>query len=69
MDESAIQPGDIVRLKSGGPDMTIASIEDDGRIVCQWFYRGVLEQRSFSVPALLKVGRNQRGISAAPDGI
>ena len=36
--------GDVVRLKSGGPDMTVASIatEDDfhcskGDVSCQWF--------------------------------
>jgi uncharacterized protein YodC (DUF2158 family) len=29
--------GDVVILKSGGPLMTIHSIEGDGRIYCVWF--------------------------------
>ncbi len=31
-------PGDIVQLNSGGPAMTINSIDDDnGRLLCLWF--------------------------------
>jgi len=29
--------GDVVKLKSGGPKMTVKYIEKDGQIYCQWF--------------------------------
>src|ERR1700679_3703001 len=31
-----MEPGDIVRLKSGGPPMTVASIENEN-VCCFWF--------------------------------
>ena len=30
------KPGQVVRLKSGGPRMTVKEILPDGRVVCQW---------------------------------
>jgi len=30
-------PGDIVKLKSGGPDMTVCGEDDYGTFICQWF--------------------------------
>ena len=30
------KPGDLVRLRSGGPIMTVATI-DDGEVNCSWF--------------------------------
>lgn len=29
--------GDVVRLKSGGPKMTVAEVTNDGYIDCEWF--------------------------------
>lgn len=35
---SEIKLGDVVRLKSGGPLMTVITIPDHGRrVTCQWF--------------------------------
>ena len=41
--------GDIVKLKSGGPDMTIRIVPDVGAktYTCQWFAGKKLEQGSF----------------------
>ena len=36
MSESSIKPGSIVRLKSGGPKMTVAWVEE-GDAYCEWF--------------------------------
>lgn len=49
--------GDVVRLKSGGPRMTIYSIEGIG-IICQWFItikgNQVLSNGMFQPEQLLK---------------
>ena len=32
-----IQPGSVVKFKSGGPKMTVARITEDGQVECHWF--------------------------------
>lgn len=46
-------PGDIVRLKSGGPDMTVSSYnsKDEG-VGCMWFNDGDVKVRFFSPEVL-----------------
>lgn len=34
---SQFKPGDVVGLKSGGPQMTVIRIESNGRVVVTWF--------------------------------
>jgi len=29
--------GDVVKLKSGGPTMTVNNVDKNGQIYCQWF--------------------------------
>jgi uncharacterized protein YodC (DUF2158 family) len=52
----AFVPGDVVRLKSGGPDMTINRVYEDFRGVemvhCQWFDGLRLETNSFPVDSV-----------------
>ena len=33
----ALKVGDQVVLKSGGPSMTVNTIQDDGKVWCVWF--------------------------------
>jgi len=45
-------PGDIVRLKSGGPKMTVLSLEN-GSVTCKWFDRnGKLHTDEFAAVLL-----------------
>lgn len=37
MNDMEFKPGDLVRLKSGGPVMTVSIIETDGLVRCVWF--------------------------------
>ncbi|WP_283629233.1 YodC family protein [Shewanella baltica] len=48
-----MKSGDVVRLKSGGPLMTVAYVEEDyGTCTCNWFNDKKLESSSFSIKTL-----------------
>lgn len=56
-----IKAGDVVRIKSGGPKMTVVRIweqygtvgADGTKAYCQWFTNnGLLESQSFSIDTL-----------------
>jgi uncharacterized protein YodC (DUF2158 family) len=50
----AINVGDVVQLKSGGPRMTVSSI--DGRdVYCEWFAATKRETGVFQVETLNKI--------------
>ncbi|MCB2191787.1 MAG: DUF2158 domain-containing protein [Deltaproteobacteria bacterium] len=52
---ATFKAGDIVRLKSGGPKMTVRSIDTNhGLIYCQWFDNKKMFQESF-VPESLEL--------------
>jgi uncharacterized protein YodC (DUF2158 family) len=61
MDSSLWKPGDVVRLKSGGPDMTIAYFEPlNGpreTVYCGWFVGKKLNQKTFLLEMLEFVRR------------
>ncbi len=44
----ALQPGEIVQLKSGGPLMTVIKVEDAKHITCMWYAQ---EQGEFHTQA------------------
>lgn len=51
---SQYDQGDVVRLKSGGPKMTVKEEGADGTILCSWFDRnGKLHSNGFE-PALIE---------------
>jgi uncharacterized protein YodC (DUF2158 family) len=59
---NAFQVGDVVRLKSGGPDMTVQSIDSDG-LYCTWF--DDKKQRQFDTfnPAIVEKTGSGWGIA------
>ncbi len=56
--------GDVVRLKSGGPSMTVESIESTGSAFCVWFDESdqgsAVRVHAFN-PAVLTMGQGQDG--------
>ena len=48
--------GDVLRLKSGGPDMTINYIADDGDVQCYWFTGSKREEAFFNSQAVEALG-------------
>ena len=55
--------GDVVSLKSGGPEMTIDIVEADrGRVSCSWFVGNRLEQKYFLAETLVKIADDQHKI-------
>ena len=54
------KPGDVVRLKSGGPNMTVTGRHSEtGRILCQWFVGTKLERGTFTPDALVFVDESE----------
>jgi uncharacterized protein YodC (DUF2158 family) len=41
---SKFKQGDVVRLKSGGPSMTVTNVEPDDCLYCIWFDRNDVPQ-------------------------
>lgn len=55
MSQSNIAVGDIVRLKSGGPDMSVESLSASGYANCVWATAdGQVERHGFPVVCLAK---------------
>lgn len=46
--------GDVVKLNSGGPKMTVSGYGDDGRVVCVWFEKSKQFNGAFSEEVLKK---------------
>jgi uncharacterized protein YodC (DUF2158 family) len=44
--------GDTVKLKSGGPVMTVAGKSTIGQIICQWFDKDELKNGRFNAESL-----------------
>jgi uncharacterized protein YodC (DUF2158 family) len=58
--------GEMVRLKSGGPNMTVDG-DSGSRIICAWFdHAGEFHRLDFDQEALEKV--EEKGPSETPDG-
>ncbi len=49
------KPGDIVKLKSGGPKMTVSEIIEDEEVICKWFVQDEFFEKTFEIIALTKI--------------
>ena len=45
--------GDVVKLKSGGPAMTVQAIESADAAKCTWFWNGRVRRHTFSIHILI----------------
>lgn len=59
-----IEPGDVVRLKSGGPPMVVRAVSAD-TAYCQWYAGVDLHQGTFLFSSLRNIGHERR-VPAAP---
>lgn len=48
----SVKVGDVVTLRSGGPEMTVKAVYSDGDIECQWFAGKKLESGFFPLNSL-----------------
>ncbi len=54
MEHGAFEVGDVVRLASGGPPMTVEKVFDSGDLLCSWFDGGKRERSRFLAATLRK---------------
>ncbi len=47
MSSEQFKTGSVVRLKSGGPAMTVVGVDSDGRLVCKWFDGNKVSMNAF----------------------
>lgn len=60
------KPGDLVKLKSGGPAMTIESVDrKEGGFVCLWFTDGELDSDTFVSAVLVMISPEDISMTAA----
>jgi uncharacterized protein YodC (DUF2158 family) len=57
----AFQLGEVVQLKSGGPRMTVDSIDGDGVVNCIWFEKNEQKFGSFKPHSLESAGSGGGG--------
>ena len=55
MNSDSTKLGDVVRLKSGGPAMTVTYISDEGKLQCEWFTDAVHGWKEFPREAVEQV--------------
>lgn len=59
---SIFSPGDVVRLKSGGPEMTVKAADNPAEVECQWFNGKDNKEAWFPETSLEKVNQGPKTI-------
>jgi uncharacterized protein YodC (DUF2158 family) len=54
-----MQKGDVVSLKSGGQEMTVQEVQQDGKVLCLWTYRGKVIREALDPEMLKPVERRE----------
>jgi uncharacterized protein YodC (DUF2158 family) len=54
MPSERFKVGDVVRLKSGGPDMTVTGVAIGGDLICRWFEGDTARIDTFPSGALIR---------------
>ena len=54
MADAQFDIADIVKLKSGGPPMTIESVNTEGKVYCVWFVEGEVQAALFAPETLIR---------------
>ncbi|KTC81761.1 YodC family protein [Legionella brunensis] len=52
--DNQFKVGDVVILKSGGPKMTVVSVEAENELRCTWFVNGEIKEDFFILDILKK---------------
>ena len=60
MPSEEFKAGDVVRLKSGGPKMTVVEVRNDGWISCLWFEGSTVYEYNFRLFVLTKVSESNK---------
>jgi len=55
VEQPALEPGDLVSLRSGGPALTVAAVEG-AKIHCVWFDGHVLEEAELPRACVVRIG-------------
>lgn len=62
-----MQIGDVVALRSGGPNMTVYRVDSDGELKCAFFHQGEFDVATFPPAALELVTPVQPDPQEAPE--
>jgi uncharacterized protein YodC (DUF2158 family) len=60
--------GDVVKLKSGGPSMTVSSLESNGELWCVWFANNESKGTGFKPDMLEPVKKPEGQAQPGPTG-
>jgi uncharacterized protein YodC (DUF2158 family) len=61
----SLKKGDTVRLKSGGPIMTVEALDVDEQVLCIWFEKTKKKQDRFPIAALEAVTKRVGAIGVS----